>query len=338
MNPFWRFFEPQIALWLLLLPLLLAFGLWRYKEGHKALAQRFKPELLARLFVGRPSPWRRFGLPLLAAALLLLALMRPQGDPERVMAHKKGRDLVILLDLSKSMYAEDLRPNRLERAKGMIRDLVAALEGERIALIGFAGNAKLLSPLTLDYNYFENILEQANPESINRGGTAIGEALRQALQLLFYQEGQQAREILLITDGEDQETDPLGAAQAAQAKGVVVHTLGLGDPAGAQIPTLQGPLTYQGQIVLTKLDQETLKAIAQKTGGVYIPAETKRVDLPDIYQRYLNQAGSELKEEREAWVWQEYFRWALWPAALCLLWALLAETKWTLHRPLKRPK
>lgn len=332
----WRFAEPQAALVLLLLPVLLAWGLWHLRKGRQLLAQRFSAELAGRLGLGRLTAGRKFAWPLLGLSLIIFALMRPQGDPESVSSKQKRRDLVILLDLSKSMYAQDLRPNRLERAKGMILDLTEALQGERIALIGFAGTAKLLSPLTLDYTYYQNILTQAQPEDMSRGGTALGEALRQALDLLFYDDSKARKEILLITDGEDQDTDPLGAARKAREMGVKIHTLGLGAPNGAPIPTANGPLTFQGQVVRSKPDLDTLERIAQTTGGLFLPAETKRVHLGEIYRAHLERAEEATGESKQTWVWQELYLWVAWPAALVWLLVALGRVDWPLHRPLKR--
>ncbi|OGG95342.1 MAG: hypothetical protein A2508_10380 [Candidatus Lambdaproteobacteria bacterium RIFOXYD12_FULL_49_8] len=256
--------------------------------------------------------------PLAALLLGLLALMRPQGDPQSVMAQKKGRDLVILLDLSKSMLAQDLRPNRLERAKGMISDLLGSLSGERVALIGFAGEVKLLVPLTLDYDYFSNTLAQTDPQSLHRGGTLLGEAIRVSLEMLFFDPSNHTRELLLITDGEDQESEPLEAAKEAAKLGVIVHTLGLGDPRGTLVPGAE----KDGQPVLSRLDQKTLNEIARQTGGVYIPAELKRVDMAEIYRDFLSHPAEAQGQTKEAQVYTELFPWVLWPAALCLLWAV----------------
>ncbi|OGG99721.1 MAG: hypothetical protein A2600_13935 [Candidatus Lambdaproteobacteria bacterium RIFOXYD1_FULL_56_27] len=332
MNPWFRFFEPQWGLWLLLLPLLAYFGYKNHQKGFLVLQRHFSPTLLAKLLPHRTHPLERFGWPVLVLALGIFALMRPQGEPTPKLAQKKGRDLVILLDLSKSMLAEDLRPNRLERAKGMIEELVLALGGERIALLGFAGEVKLLCPLTLDYTFFNSALSQANPNQIRLGGTQTGAALSQALEMLFFDPTTQGREILLITDGEDHQSDPLGAAKLAAQKGVRVHTLGLGDPKGAPIPTQDGPLTFQGQVVLTKLDEGTLREIAKLTGGYYIPAQTKQVDMAELYRKFLARDGVEKGAGEEVWVWQEWFLWFLWPMGFLLCWPVLKPLERALLR------
>jgi len=331
-----HFGEPYAAFGLIAVPLLLAFGIWGYQKSWEALHQRFSPVLLEKLLTKRPRPVLRFALPLGFLLLALLALMRPQGEPELAKGSKKGQDLVVLLDLSRSMFAEDLKPNRLFRAKEMVSDLIGALKGERIAIITFSGDVKLICPLTLDYNYARNALEQAEPQDLRQGGTQTGLALQEAIGMLFYDVTQKNRQILLITDGENHQSNPLEVVQFAQEKGVVIHTLGIGDPAGATIPTENGPLTYEGKTVVTRLDEASLKQIAQTTGGYYLPVQTKQVDMGMVYQKILSQTKTQPGKDEEVYLWQEWFLWFLWPAALLLLFSPGGALKTPLHGRVKK--
>jgi len=326
-----HFAEVTSSGWLLLLPALLGLAVWNYRRGWAALHQRFSPPLLSKLLTKKPQPVLRFGLPLLALGLMIFALMRPQGEPELAQATKSGKDLVVLLDLSRSMYAEDLKPNRLFRAKEMVKELIGALKGERIAIISFSGGVKLVCPLTLDYNYALNSLEQAQPRDLIKGGTQTGLALKAAIGMLFYDKAPKNRQILLITDGENHQSNPLEVAQFAKEKGVVVHTLGIGDPAGATIPTEEGPLTYQGEVVVTHLDEASLQQIAQITGGYYLPVKTKQVDMEMVYRKLLSQTKAQKGEDEKVFIWQEWYLWFLWPGALFLLFSPGGSLKTPLH-------
>ena len=336
MMPFFRFENLQMALWLLLIPPLLTLAIWGYQRSWRLLKRQISPTLLNKLLSKQPRPVLRISLPILVLLLSITALMRPQGQPHLERAHKQGRDLVILLDLSKSMLAQDLRPNRLFRAKEMIKELVNALQGERVALIGFAGEVKLICPLTLDYTYVKNSLTHLEPAQIRTGGTQTGQALEAALKMLFYDPSLKNRDILLITDGESHESNPIKIAKEAGEKGISIHTVGLGSPMGASIPTEEGPLMYHGQKVITRLDESTLQQIANITGGYYIPVQTKQIDMAQVYRQLLTKKAPGRGNAEDVFVWSELYLWFLWPAAMLLLVLPWLGLESSLHDSIKK--
>jgi len=299
-------------------------ALWRYGDlnAHPALGGQFSP----------PKQWIRFGLLISALVLLVISLLRPQGDPVSQTVQKRGRDLVFVIDISRSMLAEDLVPNRLGRAKQLVRDVVDILEGDRVGLLVFSGTSAVKSPLTLDYNYFKNVLDRITPEDVNRGGTLIGAAIRPVSERLFYDNDNKFRDVILITDGEDHESFPIEAAEAAAKRGIKIHTVGLGDPDGTTIPIRRSGtyslLKFQDQTVTTKLDESTLIRIAEITKGVYIPVRTHRVDLGDLYRNHIAVAEKREAEAAETKIWSELFQFFLGLAILLLMAeALLGERR-----------
>jgi Ca-activated chloride channel homolog len=220
----------------------------------------------------------------------LVALAGPRFGTQYEDVVPRGADLYVLIDVSRSMLAEDVPPSRLGRAKADVAALVNRLEGERVGLIAFAGQAVVKCPLTVDYDSFRRSLDELDPRSAPRGGTAIGDAIRKALEV-FQARADRDQAILLITDGDDQQSYPLEAAALAAERHVTIFSVGLGDADhGARIP--QGAqsksyVEYQGQQVWTKLDGTLLKDIALKTSGVYVPVGTRAYDLGELYAKYL---------------------------------------------------
>jgi Ca-activated chloride channel family protein len=243
---------------------------------------------------------------------------------------------MILLDVSRSMLAQDVVPNRLERAKLDLADLVHAIQqdgGHRMGLIAFAGRASLQCPLTLDYAFFLEQLKAVGPHTVGRGGTVIGDAIRQALQG-FATLGHNYKDIILITDGEDHDSFPLEAAKAAAARQVSIYTIGIGDAShGAPIPASPADGTsrymqYQGQEVRSRMQANLLREIAHVTGGAYVPAGTRLVALDRLYTEFIApKARRELdvtKRERQVHRYQWFVAAAL---ALLLLDMLVGERR-----------
>lgn len=259
-------------------------------RGRDALGRFLSPAMAARLVTRATTARAITTLVLFAVALGagVWALMRPQtrGQDQAVLASQFSADVMIVLDVSKSMLAEDVAPNRLTRAKAEISEMVRQLPGHRVGLVVFAGRAVQLCPLTPDHSYFNLVLRGVDVGSVSRGGTRIGEALRVATQ--GFPAGPGAKLVVLITDGEDHESYPLEAAEVANREGVKLVAVGLGSEAGSPI-TLTDPktgaktqVTYDGQPVISKLDGETLRQMATTTGGAYVPAGTSALDLESI--------------------------------------------------------
>jgi Ca-activated chloride channel homolog len=283
---------PTVLLLLWLLPAVAALLVYAQKR-RIAAAQRFvAAPMIARLMpeLRGPRSWVKGTLLLVGFALLIVAAARPQyGFSHEVVKQKHGVDCFILLDVSRSMLAEDVAPNRLDRAKSDVRDLLKKLGGDRVGLIVFAGKPVLKAPLTTDAGFFNMVLDDVNPRSAPRGGTLIGDAIRKALDSLPPR-GDQDQILVLLTDGEDQESFPLEAAKEAAKRGVKIFTVGLGDSAeGARIPIRDaaGKLEYvkeEGKEHWSKTDQSVLQKIASATGGAHVSAGTRTYDLGQVYE------------------------------------------------------
>ncbi len=290
-----RFADPQWvhALWVLLAFVTLLF--WLDRRSGSALERLVSSRLQSRLVQRSAALNRRLSLLLLGltGVFLVLALMRPQWGLHYVATPRVGAEIMICLDVSKSMLAEDVAPNRLERAKADIRDLLPYLEGDHVGLIVFAGRASVLAPLTPDFGFLRLVLDGVNVNSVTRGGTRLEEPIRKAVRG-FGAAGDVSRTILLITDGEDHDSFPLEAAKAAAEVGVRMIAMGFGDEAGSEVMLIDpatGARTLlrdsAGSPVRSRLDGETLREIALLTGGAYIPAGTGVLDLASIYESHI---------------------------------------------------
>lgn len=250
----------------------------------KQMSDRILPEPSAVRF------WIKLALREVAIVAGLVALAGPRFGEQYEQIIPRGSDLYVLIDVSRSMLAEDVAPTRLGRAKADVSSLVNRLEGERIGLIAFAGQAVVKCPLTVDYNSFRRALNELDPNSAPRGGTAIGDAIRKSLEV-FQSNSARDQAILLITDGDDQQSYPLEAATVAAERQVTIFSVGLGDAEkGSRIPQKDKSGLYvehQGEQVWSKLDGTLLQEIALKTSGVYIPAGTRSYDLGELYTKYL---------------------------------------------------
>jgi Ca-activated chloride channel homolog len=248
---------------------------------------------------------------ILAFVSIVIALTEPKWNPQPQQIRHKGRDVVILLDTSRSMLAEDIKPNRLDRSKIAITDLLEVLQGDRVAIVTFAGNATVKCPLTQDYAFVRMALADISTESNSRGGTAIGDAIRKATDEVFDKQSRQYKDLILITDGEDHDSFPVEAAKKAAIEGIRIIAIGLGDDqTGSRIP-ITGPdgqttfLKYQGHEVWSKLDSDTLREVAAATeGGRYLsvsPGTT--MDLGKIYEDMIASAE---KRELESTTMMKY--------------------------------
>lgn len=312
-----HWYAPERLFFLALLPVV-AWLLWRDAAKRQAGLRLFLAEAIL-LRVDLPySRGRRLTkalLLLLGLALLVTALARPAWDRQEGVVRRSGRDVVFLLDVSRSMLAEDLAPNRLEHAKLAILDAVARLRGDRVALVAFAGTAVVKCPLTLDYGFFRLALEGMGADAVSRGGSKLGDALRSVLADVVDRQGSRYTDVILITDGEDHDSSPLEAAKAAAERGVRLIVIGLGDETeGQRIPVTdaqgnRGFLKYKGQEVWTKLDAGTLRAMAQATpGGRYLPVATGTINLGEVYGELILSADSRELEEKTVEKYEEKFQ------------------------------
>lgn len=229
---------------------------------------------------------------MLAVGLLIAAAARPQFGVVIEEVSSRGMDLYVLLDVSRSMLAEDVAPNRLGRAKSDILDLLPKLEGDRVGLIAFAGAPVELVPLTTDQGFFRMALDDVDPDSAPRGGSLIGDAIRRAMEAMTERQDRD-QVIVLITDGEDHESFPQEAAKQAAERGIRIISIGLGDTSeGARIPRQNddGTRAYtqaDGQEIWSKMNEPLLQEIATTTSGAWIPARTRTYDLGQVYEDHL---------------------------------------------------
>ncbi|MGB4868404.1 MAG: VWA domain-containing protein, partial [Candidatus Promineifilaceae bacterium] len=231
------FAKPTFLYFLALIPLFALFLVWANNRRKADLSRLGDRTLIDRLSAGINWQGRRWRsvLWLVALALIIIALARPQWGSEVQTINQEGLQVMVALDVSQSMLAEDIKPNRLERAKLEISDLMDRLNGDEIGLVLFSGASFIQFPLTSDYNTARMYLDGANPSVISRPGTAIGDAIRTAVS--GFDESLDSQKVLVvISDGEDRETDPQAAAQEAADQGILIYTIGFGTPEGEPVP------------------------------------------------------------------------------------------------------
>jgi Ca-activated chloride channel homolog len=312
-------------LWLL--PVVVAFYLYAAWKRRQALKLFAEADMLKHLNVSVSLARRRWKLAAVvaASALIVLGLSRPGWNPKSKTIERRGRDVVFLLDVSQSMLAEDLAPNRLERAKLAILDCIEQLQGDRVALVAFAGTAAVKCPLTLEYGFFRMMLENVSPRDISRGGTLIGDALRRTMDEVFDNQEKKFKDIILITDGEDHDSFPVQAAEEAGRRGIRIIAIGLGDEnQGKRIPITDEAgnktfLKYNGREVWSKLDADTLRKMVNVTpGGKYLNVATGAIDLGSIYTKLVANAEKKDLEAKTVKQYEEKFQVFLFAAFILL--------------------
>ncbi len=300
-----RFATPENFWLLLLLPLLAIFFAWATLARRRALLRFVRWPLAEKLTrdLSRARQYVKYALLGLGVLWTILALCGPQFGTKLEMAKRKGVDVMLVLDVSRSMLAQDLKPSRLVRAKQQIRELLDQLEGDRVGLIVFSGQAFVQCPLTFDYGAVEMFLDVLDAGMIPVQGTAIGDALRLATRC-FDEEDDQHKVIVLLTDGEDHVSDPLDAAEKAAEQGVHIFAIGLGTADGELIPEQQegGGFSYHkdegGNYVKTRLDEATLKAVALNTDGDYFRSSLGGGELSIIGERIAQMDQKEFSSTR----------------------------------------
>lgn len=263
----------------------------------------------------------------LAFGLIAIALARPAWNPVPRTIGREGRDIVFLLDVSKSMLAQDVDPSRLGRAKAAIADCVRSLQGDRVGLVAFAGSASIQCPLTLDYAFFLMRLDELTPDVIDQGGTRIGDAIATTVEDLLSDGKSDYQDIVLISDGEDHDSSPGEAAAQLARKGVRVIAIGIGDPArGGRIPTEDAPtglrsfVMHENQEVWTRMEARTLQSIVAKVpNSIYLDVGTSTMNLPDVYREFIFHAESREFEDEELFDFEEKFQLFLGIALVLLL-------------------
>lgn len=317
--------SPGVLLLLWILPLVAGLLVYAHRKRLAAAARFADPAMVARLMppLRGPRPWIKGTAVLLGLGLLIVAGARPRFGVYFEKVTQRGADVFLVLDVSRSMTAEDVAPNRLERAKSDIRDLLSRLIGDRVGLLVFAGKPVVKVPLTTDQGFFLTVLDEVDTRSAPRGGTLIGDAIRRAIEALPERRDRD-QALVLITDGEDQESYPEDAAQKAAERGIKIFCVGLGDSReGARIPVRESSglsyLRYQGQEHWSKVNDDLLKKIALLTKGAYIPAGTKAYDLGQVYEEHLAGLTRGQVQEDKRKRYREQFQWFVCFGALVLL-------------------
>ena len=311
------FANPHI-LWLLLVfpPALVAFFYWAQRKNQALMAQFIQARLLAQLTVGL-SPLRRklrFGAVVLAVVCLLLALARPQWGFDWEEAKLRGLDIVVAIDTSKSMLAEDVAPSRLARAKLAALELMQQAKSDRLGLVAFAGDAFLECPLTVDDTAFRQSVEVLDVNTIPQGGTAVAEAIQTALTA--FKEGENHKVLVLFSDGEDHDSGALEAAQKAAQAGLRIYTIGVGTTEG-EILRLKGPQGQsdyvrdeQGNAVKSHLNEDLLRQIASAAQGFYLPLRGART-MDTLYDQGLSKLPKSEHQEKLIKRYHERYHWPL---------------------------
>jgi Ca-activated chloride channel family protein len=321
-----RFANPE---YLYLLLLLIPFAIAVYFDFviRKKLMRNFADEKIMKSLSPEKSRLKYFlksGLMFFSFLFLILAIANPQIGTKIEEVKQVGIDVYILLDVSNSMAAEDIRPNRLEKAKFDIQNLISKLQGDRIGLIIFAGRAYVQFPLTTDYSAANLFLSAVDFNSVPQQGTNIGEAINMALNS-FKKESPTKKAIVMITDGEDHEGDIESAISVANDKNVPIYSIGLGSNDGVPIPILDNSgnnvgfkQDNNGEIVMTKLDETTLVDISTKTDGKFYNGQTGENELEEIYADLM---GIERKEfgAKQITDYEDRFYLMLFPALLLLI-------------------
>jgi Ca-activated chloride channel family protein len=303
-----RFANPDFLYLLLLLPV--AVILWILNESRKkrALKRLGNTEFVRKLmpeFSGiRPN--LKFFLQLVAVSLVIIILARPQFGSKLEEVKKQGIEVIIALDVSNSMLAEDIQPDRLTRAKQALTRLIDNLDNDKIGLIVFAGDAYTQIPITSDYISAKMFLTAINPDMVPKQGTAIGSAIELGMRSFSPGEGK-SKAMIIITDGENHEDDPVAAAEEASKAGIVIHTIGIGSVEGVPVPvTINGRRDYlkdpEGNTVITKLDEDILKKIAVAASGNYVRASNTNIGLDEIFSEIRKMK----KEDLESTMYTEY--------------------------------
>ena len=325
-----RFATPAALYLLWLVPAIAGWWFLVLRRREQSLSRFVSAKMRERL--GPKSTVRRDAAQaavfLAAFLLMIIAAARPQWGMREEMVYQKSRDLVVALDVSRSMLASDVHPNRLERAKADVLDLIRELRGDRIALLAFRRTGVLLCPLTTDHAFLRQTLDMISTESAPRGETDLGDAITKALAAFEPGEGSH-KAIILISDGEDLAGKGVEAAERAGKAGIPIFTVGIGSRAGSRIPDPAagsgGFLRHRGEDVLTRLNDNVLYQIAEKSGGAYVPLETAgmaTVTLGTLYRDHLRRVAARETAESLQSRYIERFQVFLLPGVLLMILAL----------------
>ncbi len=282
-----RFASPEYLYLLVIIPLMILMYVFTMRVRHKALRKFGNEQTVATLATETSTRRVLYKFILLCAAILciIVGIARPQFGSKLKEVTRKGIEIMIAVDVSNSMLAEDFEPSRLERTKFAIDRLTEQLSEDKIGLIVFAGDAYMQLPITSDYISARNFIREVSPNMVSKQGTAIGAAISLAARS-FSPGSEGSRVLIIVSDGENHEDDAVAAAEAAAKDGIKIYTIGIGTPEGAPIKIGNDFLKDdKGEMVVTKLDEATLEQIALTTGGSYIRATNRSIGLDEIIKK-----------------------------------------------------
>lgn len=294
-----RFAAPEYLFLLILVPILIGIFIYSGFKRKRNLKKFGDPELLEQLMpnVSVVRPQVKFYLQLFALVLIVVVLAQPQFGSKEEVVKRQGIEVMIALDVSNSMLAEDIKPNRLEKSKQMVSQLVDNMENDKIGLIVFAGDAFVQLPITADYVSAKMFMSAINTKMVPRQGTAIGTAIDLAIKS-FGQPNESGRSIIVITDGENHEDDAVGAARLAAENNIAVNVIGMGRPEGAPIP-VPGTMSFRkdknDNVVVSKLNEDMCREIAKAGKGIYVRADNTNTAQRAISNELDKLAKSEIE-------------------------------------------
>lgn len=298
-----RFANPDFLYLLLLLPLIATLFILNEFRKKRAFLKLGEPLLVKKLIpdLSATRPVLKFILQVLGIISLIIILARPQFGSRLEEVKKEGVEVIIALDVSNSMLAEDIQPDRLTRAKQALSRLIDNLDNDKIGLIVFAGDAYTQIPITTDYISAKMFLSAINPSMVPKQGTAIGAAIDLGMRSFSPGEGK-SKAMIIITDGENHEDDPVSMASEASKSGIIIHTVGIGSSEGVPVPLTQnGRKDYlkdaDGNTVITKLDEDVLKKIALNARGNYVRANNTSIGLEEIFGQIRKMKTQEMESK-----------------------------------------
>jgi len=298
--------NPEYLLALVIIPILILMFVFTQRKRRKSLDSFGDHHVISNLMplVSKRRPVLKFSVVLMALALILFAIARPQFGAKLREVKTEGVEIMIALDVSNSMLAEDMKPNRLDAAKRSIGKMLDNLTNDKIGLIVFAGQAFVQVPITTDYTSTKMFLESLTTNMVQQQGTAIGEAIRLAMKS-FSPDNEKKKVLIIITDGENHEDNPLDAVAEAKEKGILIYTIGLGDVKGTPIP-IEGRSDFRkdnsGSVIMTRLDENMLIQIADAGEGKYIRANNSKFGLATLYEEIEKLDKTELESK----IYSEY--------------------------------
>ncbi len=304
-------------------PILAVFYVWAFNKKATLIEKFVSPELRERLLSNfLPSRQKLKAVVLILTFMFaVMALIGPRWGFHWEEVKRRGVDIIIALDVSKSMMAEDVSPNRLERAKRKIGDFMNMLQGDRVGLIAFAGTSFLQAPLTLDYGAVKIFLDDLDTNLIPVPGTALGDAIAKGIKS-FEQDDKKSRVLVIITDGEDHMGNPIEMAKKASEQGIKIYTIGIGKEEGAPIPDKENggfKKDSSGNLILSKLDETTLQKIALETGGSYVRSVSGDLDLENIYKDITQKVEEKDLKSGKRQRFEERFQWFVFIALFFLI-------------------